>query len=135
MKWYLNYETIFLGLLFAVVVNLKEYASTDESYVCMIGDWIDLILASVPNAVIMVVPTFMDLCNLKEIKTKCIHILKMLEKTKSDIIESKQNEESTLLSKKGCTKQSKMELPFLPTSFLLKDEDDEETKVGFLFIW
>lgn len=115
-------------MLFAVVVNLKEYASTDESYNCRIGDWIDLILASVPNAVIMVVPTFMDLCNTMEIKTKCKHILKMLEETKSKIIESRRRED---LSKKGCAKhETKMELPVLPTSFLIKDEDDEETKVG-----
>ena len=117
-------------MLFAVVVSLKEYTLTDEDYASMIGDWIDLILASVPNAVIMVVPTFMDQCSPPEVKLKCDHILKMLEKTKNEIIESRQNQEP--LSRKSCAKQNKMELPFLPTSLLLKDTDDEETKVCLL---
>lgn len=104
---------------------------TEEAYTSMIGDWIDLILTSVPNAVILVVPTFIDQCgSLEEIKQKCHHILAMVDKRcrKRQEIQIRYETRS-----KGSFdrpfKPKREDLPTLPASFLFKNSVEEETKV------
>jgi len=82
----------------------------------MIGDWIDLVLARVPKAVILIVPTFIDLCSTEEIKEKCDHILSMVHLRVQEI--QRENEKDP----KGS--RSLVEVPVLPSTFLF-DEDGE----------
>ena len=102
---------------------------TEISYDSLIQEWIELVLASAPNAVIMIIPTFMDQCFPKEVKMKCYHILQMVERTRIDITAKRQKK--PLQYRKGSIRQNALDLPFLPTRFMLYDEESEEVKVWF----
>ena len=86
----------------------------------MVGDWIDLVLARVPKAVILVIPTFIDMCTTEEIKEKCENILSMVHLRVQEI--RRENEKDV----KG-SRTLVEEIPVLPSSFLFSENG--ETKV------
>ena len=55
---------LFIGALFVVVFDLEKYGKKKEDYKkdyqLMIGDWVNMIIAKVPSAVILIVPTRLD---------------------------------------------------------------------------
>ncbi|MCI4386693.1 hypothetical protein PGIGA_G00065390 [Pangasianodon gigas] len=72
-----NYELIkpfFLspGALYIVVVNLKLY--TCKTFYSSVGYFLHLLSAKVPNAVVCVVGTHIDLCAEAELEEKCLDI-------------------------------------------------------------
>lgn len=68
---------IHLGIIFAVVVNLHAYETNE--YLDKIGYWIDLIIAKVPNAIIQIVPTHLDLMtNEFNVIRKCTNIVEKI---------------------------------------------------------
>lgn len=109
-----------VGLLFAVVVNLNTYAASN--YEQQVGEWIDLVLARVPKAVILIVPTHIDLCDVAEIKEKCDDILVNISKRMSEI--KKENEKDVRGSR-----SLDDESPHLPTHY--KVSENGEIKVKF----
>ena len=61
---------------------------SQECYRKTIGDWVDLVLARVPGAVILVVPTHLDLLikREQEVISKCEHIIDCIHKDEKDRI-------------------------------------------------
>ncbi|XP_066929100.1 malignant fibrous histiocytoma-amplified sequence 1 homolog [Clytia hemisphaerica] len=135
-KKYILTHQIFMqtGILFAVVLNLKDYNMTEEAYNTMIGEWIELILTSVPNAVILIVPTFIDQCgSLEEIKQKCQHILTLVDKRRRKRQEIRiRYETRSKGSFERAHKLKRDDIPTLPASFLFRNSVEEETKIHHL---
>ena len=55
---------LFIGALFMVVFDLERYGKKrkdyEKDYQLMIGDWVNMVIAKVPSAAIMIVPTHLD---------------------------------------------------------------------------
>ena len=63
-------------MIFAVVVDLFSYEVTE--YQAKIGFWIELIIARVPHATILIVPTHLDkMINENDVIKKCSDIIEM----------------------------------------------------------
>ena len=88
---------------------------TDYDYRIMIGDWISLIISHIPGALIMIVPTHLDLCEDKDVELKCKDILlKMREEERRRLafLES----ESKILNSEGLDIEKIKAIDFLRKS-------------------
>ena len=78
---------LFIGALFVVVFDLEIYGKEmkyyPKAFQLMIGDWVNMIIAKVPSAAILIVPTHLD----KVDKNKVEKILK-------DVFKRMENDES-----------------------------------------
>lgn len=68
------------GALFVLVLDLSQYSMSDYDYRVMVGDWINLVISHIPNAVIIIVPTHIDVCQDKgeDVDQKCEDVLKRI---------------------------------------------------------
>lgn len=98
---------------------MKTY--TDSGYEDQVGEWIDLVLARVPNAVILLVPTHIDLCEFTEIKEKCDNIL---EKTTTRMEQIKKENEKDMRGSRSLDDEA----PHLPTHYKLSDNGDVKVR-------
>ena len=73
---------IFLGMIFAIAVNLAEYnMESDDIFNEKIGFWLELLISRIPGATITIVPTHFDLMgkdtqiNIDLVMSKCTNII------------------------------------------------------------
>ena len=109
---------LFIGALFVVVFDLERYGKEEDyrkDYQLMIGDWVNMIIAKVPSAVILIVPTRLDKVDENTLEKVRKDVLKRMENDESrrvrrinDLIEEvkkKLNTVSTLQTLKNLLKQ------------------------------
>lgn len=125
-KKYLLTHQLFLsvGMLFTVIVDLSKYKRSKKYFEDKIGYWMNLIVAKVPNAVIMIVPTHLDLVTDHYVVIQsCKHMIQCAHehiKERQHIIEKGYDE--------NVKKPPKPILPVLPRSYQLEVDGKTETE-------
>ena len=75
---------LFIGALFVVVFDLERYGKKtkdyEKAYQIMIGDWVNMIVAKVPSAVILTVPTHLDKVDENKVAKIRKDVFKRMEK-------------------------------------------------------
>lgn len=121
---------LILGMLFTVIVDLSKYKRSKKYFEDKIGYWMNLIVAKVPNAVIMIVPTHLDLVTDHYVVIQsCKHMIQCAHehiKERQHIIEKGYDE--------NVKKPPKPILPVLPRSYQLEVDGKTEVFIVFLLL-